>query len=612
VTLRIEDYAIIGNMHTAALVGIDGSIDWLCMPRFDSPACFAALLGTPDNGRWLIAPHDQPYQTSRRYRGDTLVLETEFRCVGGTVAVIDFMPIAERGGQVDLVRIVEGRAGRVPMHTEAILRFDYGRVVPWVRSRPYGLRAIAGPDAVLLRSPIDLRGEDFRTIGEFEVAQGQSFAFVMTRYASHLGEPRRRDPLAMQRETEDWWQKWSARCTIGGPWRETVMRSLITLKALTYSPTGGITAAVTTSLPEKIGGVRNWDYRYCWVRDATFTLYALLIAGYTEEAQAWRQWLVRAVAGHPAELQIMYGLAGERRLTEFEVTWLPGYENSRPVRIGNAAHEQFQLDVYGEIMDALHVASRYGLRIDNDTWRVQCALLDFLESAWEKPDEGIWEVRGPRRPFVHSRMMAWVAFDRAIKAIERMGLQGPLERWRVLRARIHEDVCAKGFNPSRGAFVQYYGSNELDAALLLMPLVGFLPATDPRVIGTVEAIQRELMSDGLVRRYLTEAVVDGLPPGEGVFLPCTFWLVDCLQAIGRYDQAHEIFNRLLKLTNDVGLLSEEYDPNLKRQLGNFPQAFSHISLINSAYNLTMARGPAKHRAAPNENHPGSERTAAEQ
>ena len=601
--LRIEDYAIIGNMHTAALCGIDGSIDWLCMPRFDSPACFAALLGTPDNGRWLIAPRDQPHQTRRGYRGDTLVLETEFRCAGGTAAVIDFMPIAERIGKVDLVRIVEGRAGRVPMRTEAILRFDYGRIVPWVRRRTYGLSAIAGPDAVQLRSPINLRGEDFRSVGEFEIAEGQSLAFVMTRYASHLGEPRRQDPVALLRETEGWWQRWSARCKIGGPWREAVMRSLITLKALTYSPSGAIVAALTTSLPEKIGGVRNWDYRYCWLRDATFTLYALLIAGYTEEAQAWRQWLLRAVAGHPAELQIMYGLAGERRLTEFEVPWLKGYEESRPVRIGNAAHEQFQLDVYGEIIDALHVASRYGLRADDDAWRVQGVLLDFLESAWDKPDEGIWEVRGPRRPFVHSRMMAWVAVDRSVKAVERTGVKGPLEKWRALRTRIHDDVCRQGFNPSRGAFVQYYSSDALDAALLLMPLVGFLPAADPRVVSTVEAIQRDLMSDGLVKRYLTVDAVDGLPPGEGVFLPCTFWLVDCLEAMGRHGQAHAIFKRLLQLRNDVGLLSEEYDPGLGRQLGNFPQAFSHIALINSAYNLTMAHGPAKHRASHNENHP---------
>jgi GH15 family glucan-1,4-alpha-glucosidase len=603
-TLRIEDYALIGNMHTAALVGIDGSIDWLCMPRFDSSACFAALLGNPEHGRWLVAPRAEPHQTLRRYRGDTLVLETEFRCGGGTAAVVDFMPVAERVGKVDLVRIVEGRAGRVPMRTEMILRFDYGHIVPWVRRRSYGISAIAGPDAVQLRSPIKLRGENFRTVGEFEIAEGETAAFVMTRYDSHLGEPRPRAAAAMLRETEDWWQRWSARCTIEGPWRETVIRSLITLKALTFSPTGAIVAAPTTSLPERIGGVRNWDYRYCWLRDATFTLYALLIAGYTEEARAWRRWLLRAVAGHPSELQIMYGLAGERRLTEFEVPWLPGYADSHPVRIGNAAHEQFQLDVYGEIFDALHVASRYGLHADDDAWRVARELINFLETAWEQPDEGIWEVRGPRRPFVHSRVMAWVAVDRAIKTVERTGVKGPIEKWKALRARIHDDVCRRGFSSSRGAFVQYYGAETLDASLLMMPLVGFLPANHPRVAGTIEAIQRELMSGGLVRRYLTEAGADGLPPGEGVFLPCTFWLVDCLELMGRHEQAHETFGRLLALRNDVGLLSEEYDPQLGRQLGNFPQAFSHIALINSASNITMAHGPCRHRASHAQNHPG--------
>jgi GH15 family glucan-1,4-alpha-glucosidase len=600
VALRIEDYALIGNMHTAALVGIDGSLDWLCLPRFDSPACFAALLGGPQNGRWLIAPREQPTRTRRHYRDRTLVLETEFRCAGGTAAVVDFMPVAERIGKVDLVRVVQGRAGRVPMRTELVLRFDYGRTIPWVTRRRYGLRAIAGPDAIQLRSPIELRGEDFRSVGEFEVAAGESVAFVMTRYASHLGEPRGRDPAEMLRETEAWWRQWSARCALGGPWREAVLRSLITLKALTYSPTGAIVAAPTTSLPEKIGGVRNWDYRYCWVRDATFTLYALLSAGYTEEARAWRRWLLRAAAGHPQELQIMYGLAGERRLTEFEIPWLAGYEGSRPVRVGNAAHEQFQLDVYGELIDALHVARRYGMRCDGNAWQMQRVLLDFLESAWEQPDEGIWEVRGPRRPFVHSRVMAWVAVDRAVKEVERMGVEGPLERWRALRARIHDDVCRHGFNPTRGAFVQYYGAEALDAALLMIPLVGFLPASDPRVIGTVEAIRRELMADGLVRRYSAEQGVDGLPPGEGAFLPCTFWLVDCLEAMGRHEEAHSLFTHLLELRNDVGLLSEEYDPQLGRQVGNFPQAFSHIALINSAYNLTMAHGPARHRASPHD------------
>jgi GH15 family glucan-1,4-alpha-glucosidase len=598
VGLKIEDYALIGNMHTAALVGIHGSIDWLCMPRFDSAACFAALLGSSDNGRWLIAPRDEPRGTRRRYRDETLILETEFRCAGGTVAVVDFMPIAERTGKVDLVRVVQGRSGRVPMRTEIVLRFDYGRIVPWVRRRRYGLRAIAGPDAVQMRAPIDLRGEDFRTVGEFEVAEGEILAFVMTRYASHLGEPRARDPVELLRETEAWWRQWSSRCTIEGPWREPVLRSLITLKALTYSPTGAIVAAPTTSLPEKLGGVRNWDYRFCWLRDATFTLYALLVAGYTEEARAWRRWLLRAVAGHPQELQIMYGLAGERRLTEFEVPWLSGYEGSRPVRIGNAAHQQFQLDVYGEIMDMLHVAGRYGLREDDDSRGLQRVLLEFLESIWQQPDEGIWEVRGPRRPFVHSRVMAWVAVDRAIKEAEHSRVHEPLlERWRALRARIHDDVCRNGFDSTHNTFVQYYGAKALDASLLMIPMVGFLPITDPRVVGTVEAIHRELMVGGLVQRYSELNDVDGLPPGEGVFLPCTFWLVDCLEGIGRHEEAHQIFERLLGLRNEVGLLSEEYDPHLKRQLGNFPQAFSHIALINSAYNLINAHGPARHRAS---------------
>ncbi|MGH7924350.1 MAG: glycoside hydrolase family 15 protein [Candidatus Binatus sp.] len=600
-SLKIEDYALIGNMHTAALVGIDGSLDWLCVPRFDSPACFAALLGSPQNGRWLIGPREHQHEVRRRYRDDTLILETEFRCAGGTAALIDFMPVAERTGRVDIVRMIEGRAGRVPMRTELIMRFDYGSTLPWVTRRKGGLRAIAGPDALRLYSPIKLHSKDFSTVGEFEISAGENLACVMTRYASHLDEPRRRDPDEMLRETQSWWEKWSARCTYRGEWRDAVLRSLITLKALTYRPTGAIVAAPTTSLPEKIGGVRNWDYRYCWVRDATFTLYALLIAGYTEEARAWRQWLLRAAACHPKELQIMYGLAGERRLDESEIDWLPGYENSRPVRIGNAAHHQFQLDIYGELVDALHVARRYGMRSDRDTWRMQRGLIDFLESAWEQPDEGIWEIRGARRPFVYSRMMAWVAVDRAIKEVERTGVAGPLDRWRTLRNRIHDDVCRQGFNATRGAFVQSYGSDALDASLLMMPLVGFLPATDPRVVATVEAIQRELIVDGLVRRY--SATVDGLPAGEGAFLPCSFWLVDCLQAMGRSDEAHDLFGRLLELRNDVGLLAEEFDPVSKRQVGNFPQALSHIALVNSACNLTIEHGPAKHRAAPHAFHP---------
>jgi GH15 family glucan-1,4-alpha-glucosidase len=603
-SLKIEDYALIGNMHTSALVGNDGSIDWLCIPRFDSPACFAALLGSEKNGRWLIEPREPQLEVRRRYRDGTLILETEFRCAGGTAAVIDFMPVAERPGRVDIVRMIEGRAGRVPMRTELIMRFDYGSTLPWVSRRKGGLRAIAGPDALRLYSPIELRGRDFRTVGEFEISAGEKIAFVMTRYESHLPEPRRRDPETTLRETQSWWEKWSARCTHQGEWRDAVLRSLITLKALTYRPTGAIVAAPTSSLPEKIGGVRNWDYRYCWVRDATFTLYALLIAGYTEEARAWRQWLLRASAGHPKELQIMYGLAGERRLNESELDWLPGYENSRPVRIGNAAHNQFQLDIYGELIDALHVARRFGMRYDNDTWRMQRGLIAFVESAWEQPDEGIWEIRGPRRPFVYSRVMAWVAVDRAIKEIERTGVAGPVDHWRTLRTRIHDDVCRHGFNSTRGAFVQSYGAEALDASVLMMPLVGFLPATDPRIVGTVEAIQRELMVDGLVKRYSENT--DGLPPGEGAFLPCTFWLVDCLQAMGRSEEARGLFNGLLELRNDVGLLAEEYNPASKRQVGNFPQALSHIALVNSAYNLTMEHGPAKHRASPHDRPPESQ------
>jgi GH15 family glucan-1,4-alpha-glucosidase len=596
--LKIEDYGLIGNMHTAALVGNDGSLDWLCLPRFDSAACFAALLGSAKNGRWLIAPHEQPRQVRRRYRGDTLILETEFQCAGGTAALIDFMPVAERTGRVDLVRIVEGRAGRVPMRTELILRFDYGSTLPWVTRCKDGLRAIAGPDAVRLRTPVKLRGKDFRTVGEFEVAAGEQIAFVMTRYPSHRNEPRGRDPGEMLRASERWWEQWAARCTYQGEWREAVVRSLITLKALTYRPTGAIVAAPTASLPEKIAGVRNWDYRYCWVRDATFTLYALLIAGSKDEACAWREWLLRAAAGHPQQLRIMFGLMGERRLKEFEIDELPGYENSRPVRIGNAAHQQFQLDVYGELIDALHVARRYGIPYDRDAWQMQRGVIDFLESAWEEPDAGIWEMRGAPRPFVHSRVMAWVAVDRAIKEIERCDADGPVDRWRALRKRIHDDVCRRGFNPSRGAFVQSYGADALDASLLMMPLVGFLPATDPRVTGTVEAIERELMADGLVRRYSEGC--DDLPPGEGAFLPCTFWLVDCLHAMGRTEEARRLFDRLLELRNDVGLLAEEFDPQGRRQLGNFPQALSHIALVNSAYNLTMRHGPAAHRASPHD------------
>jgi GH15 family glucan-1,4-alpha-glucosidase len=596
--LRIEDYALIGNTYSAALIGRNGSIDWLCVPRFDSAACFAALLGTEQNGRWLIQPAGGIAISRRHYRGDTLVLETEFEvCGGDRVAIIDFMPIAERDGRVDLFRIVEGRHGQVPMRMEVVLRFDYGRIVPWVRRRPYGISAIAGPDAIQLRSPVPIRGEDFTSVADFTVKAGETVPFTLTWYQSHLEETGTRHPQKALHETEQWWQEWSARCTASGKWRDAIIRSLITLKALTYSPTGGIVAAPTTSLPERLGGARNWDYRFCWLRDATFTLFALLSSGYTEEARQWRDWLLRAVAGQPHELQTMYSIMGDRRLTEMELEWLPGYENSRPVRVGNAAHRQFQLDVYGEVFDAFDVAERHGVAAGEDAWRVQQLLMDFLESQWHQPDEGIWEVRGPRRQFTHSKVMAWVGADRAVKAIERSGLHGPLHRWQALRAAIHTDVCRHAFNPALNSFVQYYGTDKLDAATLLIPLVGFLPPHDARVVGTLEAIGRELSIDGLIKRYSTEYDgIDGLLGGEGAFLPCTFWFVDNLVMMGRYKEAQEIFERVVNLCNDVGLLAEEYDPHTGRHLGNFPQAFSHVFLVNSAQNLTRSAGPAHARA----------------
>jgi GH15 family glucan-1,4-alpha-glucosidase len=596
--MRIEDYALLGNTYTAALVGRDGSIDWLCMPRFDSGACFAALLGSPENGRWLIAPDAEISAVRRKYRDETLVLETEFELAGGErVAIIDFMPICETDDRRDLVRVVEGRRGTVPMRMEAIFRFDYGRIVPWVRSREYGVSAVAGPDALQLRTPIRMHGENMKTVANFNVAEGERISFTLTWYPSHLPDPDERPPLKLLDETEEYWREWSARYQNGGPWRAPVMRSLITLKALTFSPTGGIVAAPTTSLPEWIGSVRNWDYRFCWLRDSTFTLYALLSAGYTEEATAWSAWLLRAIAGQPDQIQIMYGLSGERRLTEFEAHWLPGYENSAPVRLGNAAHDQLQLDVYGEIFDTFHAARRYGVDPGDDTWNVALEVIEFLERHWMDPDEGIWEVRGPRRHFTHSKVMTWVAVDRAVKAVERHGRRGPVDRWRELRDTIHADICRQAFNVERNAFVQYYGANTLDASVLMISLVGFLPATDPRMVGTVAAIQRELTVDGFVRRYSTEIPgVDGLPPGEGAFLPCTFWLADNLAMMHRYDEARAIFERLLSICNDVGLLSEEYDPRGKRLLGNFPQAFTHVFLINTAHNLSRSEGPAKARA----------------
>ena len=587
---RIEDYALIGDCQTAALVGRDGSIDWLCVPRFDSGACFAALLGTPDHGRWLLAPATEVRAVRRAYRPGTLVLETEYEVAGGAVKVIDCMP--PRTDVPDVLRVVVGIRGRVPMRMQFVARFDYGSIVPWVRRMDGGIRAVAGPDTLLLRTPAPLRGEGLTTVAEFSVAEGERVPFELTWHPSHQPMPSALDAEAAVDHTEAWWTEWSSRCTYRGPWRDAVVRSLVTLKAMTYAPTGGIVAAATTSLPEQLGGVRNWDYRFCWLRDATFTLYALMMGGYTEEAQAWREWLLRAVAGAPPQIQIMYGLAGERRLTELELPWLPGYEGAAPVRIGNAAFGQLQLDIYGEVMDALHVARREGLPPDENAWRVQRQLLEYLETIWDQPDEGIWEVRGPRRHFTHSKVMAWVALDRAVMGVEQLGLAGPAARWRALRDTIHAEVCRRGFDPGRNAFVQYYGAPELDASLLMIPLVGFLPPSDPRVRGTVEAIERELLRDGFVMRYPTTPAVDGLPPGEGVFLACTFWLADNYALLGRRAEARECFERLLGLQNDVGLLSEQYDPGAKRLTGNFPQAFSHVSLINTACNLSAEPGPA--------------------
>jgi GH15 family glucan-1,4-alpha-glucosidase len=590
---RIEDYAMIGDCHTAALVGRDGSIDWLCLPRFDAPACFAALLGTKDNGRWLIAPKGKILRTERRYRPGTLILETDYETDEGAVTVIDFMP--PRTKQPDLVRIVRGRRGKVAMRMKLTIRFDYGSIVPWVRSTPTGIQAIAGPDAVYFDTPVELRGENLHTVGDFTVAEGEQQCFSMLWHPSN--EERAEPSKAECRcdDTQQWWEEWSGRCTYDGPHRELVLRSLITLKALTYAPTGGIVAAPTTSLPEFIGGVRNWDYRFCWLRDATITLYALMEGGYTEEAAAWCKWLLRAVAGSPAQLNIMYGLAGERRLTEVELGWLEGYEKSAPVRIGNAAWTQLQLDVFGEMCDVFHVARRKKIELDESVWAVERKLGEYLEEHWRDPDEGIWESRGPRQHFVHSKMMAWVAMDRLVKTIERYGTEGPLEKWRAVRDVIHAEVCQRGYDAKRNTFLQAYDSNELDAALLMMPTVGFLPPSDPRVVGTIDAIQRELTVDGFVARYRLNSTLGNLPPGQGVFLPCSFWLVDALASIGRNEEALALFERLCGLANDLGLFSEEYDPAAKRFLGNFPQAFTHVALANSAFNLWKASGPAEHR-----------------
>ncbi|HLK90365.1 MAG TPA: glycoside hydrolase family 15 protein [Polyangia bacterium] len=593
--LRIEDYAIIGDTQTAALVGKDGSIDWLCLPRFDSEACFAALLGHPRHGRWLLAPDAPVTSVRRRYRPDTLILETELGTDGGLVRVTDCMTPRDR--IPDVVRVIECVRGEVPCKSEVVLRFGFGSFRPWIHEQEGTTWAVGGPDAVALDADVPVTMEPDALSSRFVLHAGERAHFVMSWCPSHARCRRQVDPEAALGETEKWWRRWAKGCTYTGAWRDDVVRSLITLKSLTYGPTGGIVAAPTTSLPEKIGGVRNWDYRYCWLRDATFTLYALMQAGHKHEAEAWRDWLLRAVGGDPQHVQIFYGPAGERRLTELTLDDLPGYEGSRPVRIGNAAVHQLQLDVYGEVIDCLYQAQRVGIARDEAAWRLQCGLLDYLESNWRVPDEGIWEVRGRRRAFTHSKVMAWAGVDRCIKMVEGLGFSGPLERWRELRAEIHADVCAHGFDAARGTFTQYYGSRELDASALMFPLVGFLPGDDARVRGTVAAIERELLRDGFVHRYTSSHDVDGLPEGEGVFLPCSFWLADNLALTGRTDEARALYERLLALRNDVGLLSEEYDPTARRFLGNFPQAFTHVALVNTASNLESGKGPAHHRGS---------------
>lgn len=580
----IEDYALIGDTHTAALVSRTGSIDWLCLPRFDSGACFAALLGDESHGLWSIAPRDAIRSTTRRYRDDTLVLETEFTTDTGRVRLIDCMP--HRHDSPTVVRVVEGIEGIVDMSMLLRLRFDYGWVIPWVRRTADGIHAVAGPEALNVRSPVPLRGENQHTVAAFRISPGERIPFVLTWHRSVEPPPAPVDADEAIASCHKSWQDWSNRCTYQGPWREAVVRSLITLKALTYEPSGGIVAAATTSLPEQLGGPRNWDYRYSWLRDATFTLYALISNGYLDEAQAWRGWLLRSAAGDPSQLQVMYGVDGERRLTEITLDWLAGYENSRPVRIGNEAAAQFQLDVYGEVMDAMHQARAMGLTPDEDAWALQRKLVEYVAAHWREPDEGIWEVRGPRRHFTYSKVMAWVALDRAARAGQLSGLPGDALRWRRIADEIHQDVCAQGYDQTIGSFVQSYGSTDLDASLLLLPLVGFLPPEDPRIRDTVRAVERSLVSDGLVRRYRTDgADSDGLPGDEGTFLICSFWLVDNLVLIGERDRAQALFERLLTLRNDVGLLAEQYDTVTGRLLGNFPQAFSHVGLVNAAHNF---------------------------
>ncbi len=596
---NIEDYGIIGNMLTAALVGKDGSIDWLCLPRFDSPACFAALVGTSGNGRWRIAPRGDDITCSRRYIDGTAILETRFTTATGTVAITDFMPLSTEVGKSNLVRIVSGEAGHVDMEMELVLRFSYGQAVPWVQRREYGLSAVAGPDTVHLHTRLPLRGEGSTTRSRFTICEGERISATLSYHASIVAPSFVPDSQESLQQTTNWWREWTKRgFHEDGPahWRQAMVRSLITLKLLSFEPTGAIIAAPTTSLPERIGGERNWDYRYCWLRDSSLTLLALLHAGYRQEAEAWRRWLLRAVAGDPDQLQIMYGIAGERWLPELEVPWLPGFEQSKPVRIGNAAANQMQLDVYGELFDTLHGARLAELQQREEAWSLQKVLLATLAKKWRTLDRGIWEVRGPERAFTHSRMMVWLAFDRAISAAEQFRLDGPVDQWKQLREAICDDICENAFDREKNSFVQYYGGKTLDASLLLMPQTGFLPPDDPRVLGTVAAIERELLQDGLVLRYSTDSTNDGMDGAEGAFLVCSFWLADAYVLCGQREKAVAIFERLLRLRNDLGLLSEEYDGIGERMLGNFPQAFSHIGLINTAHNLLKVNGPARERA----------------
>jgi GH15 family glucan-1,4-alpha-glucosidase len=591
---NIEDYALVGDRETAALISREGSVDWLCLPRFDSPACFAALLGSDDNGRWLIHPSGEVLHTRRAYREGTMVLETEHETPSGLVRVVDCMPARE--GSPRLVRMVEGKRGSVSMDLELIVRFDYGSIVPWVRRRPDGLLAVAGPDAVRFHSDVKLTSENLRTRARFVVSKGQrmSFALVWSRSFGPLSEDAVDVPACIAR-TAAWWRRWSSRAKYRGPCREAVVRSLLTLKTLTYAPSGAIVAAPTTSLPERWGGSLNWDYRYCWLRDATFTLYALTNAGYSSEAAAWRDWLLRVVAGSPGQVRAMYSVLGERRVAEFELPWLSGFQGAAPVRIGNAASDQFQLDIFGELADAWFVAARAGLHENDLAWSLHLALVEYLEGVWRRPDSGMWEMRSEQRDFVHSKVMAWVAFDRSVKMMESLRLRGPLERWRAARDAVKDEVCRKGYDGAKRSFVQYYGSREVDAAALLLPLVGFLPVSDPRIVGTVRAVETDLVDQGFVRRYRDTAGLGAFSRGEGCFLPCSFWLADVYMISGRRAEARAMFERLVSVANDVGLLPEEYDPASRRMLGNFPQAFTHVALVNTAHNLSLSMGPARDR-----------------